>query len=134
MTFNEPNIKIVGGVEAIPNSWPSMALVVFRYRYSYTAPNGQIINGSVRAYCSGSLIDRSTVMIASHCYTSEIYRDDLKLVIPIRPNQFYPTIESMYTVYLGLHELRNALAGQDVSPGISVGIKKFIRVKISSKI
>lgn len=54
----KPNIKIVGGKDALKNSWPAMVfLKVF-------------VNGETYA-CGGTLIDRKTVLTAAHCLIPE---------------------------------------------------------------
>lgn len=112
----EPNLRIVGGIEAIPNSWPWTALVCFRYR---TEQNPAI---QVIYYCGGTLIDRVTILTVAHCIfdTVLIRNQQVKVV----PNKFYPTMESMYKVYLGLHD-RTLI---DFSNNIEFNIDKIIKV------
>jgi secreted trypsin-like serine protease len=57
LKYSTPNVKIVGGTEAVQNSWPSIALI-------------RTCNGTSCYLCGGSLIDRSTVLTAAHCIKS----------------------------------------------------------------
>ena len=91
----------------MPNSWPSMALVIFKYKFlKYDPALNKSKIENVGFQCGGNLIDRETILTAGHCLPIDIDRnqihDDKNLQIV--PNSFYPTYESMFTVYLGLHE------------------------------
>lgn len=97
--FNNQINRIVGGSEAVPNGWPSMVRIVFKYFFRY--------NGNVRFYstfCGGTLIDNDTIITAAHCFVNYFYLDHL--VIRVVPNEFHPTYASMYKVYAGVHDLK----------------------------
>lgn len=51
-------MKIVGGKDARPNSWPAMAFLKIN------------VNGGYYM-CGGTLIDRKTVLTAAHCLTKD---------------------------------------------------------------
>lgn len=90
-----PNLKIVGGSEAIPNSWPSAAYITYEYvlfGYSYSAS------------CGGSLISRNVILTAAHCICKKYYYqyNGNLYFYPILPN---PTYEAMLTVYLGVDDI-----------------------------
>jgi secreted trypsin-like serine protease len=53
-TFTD-NLRIVGGTDAVPNSWPSQVLVRI-----------QLELGPI-AECSGTILNRRTVLTAAHC-------------------------------------------------------------------
>lgn len=116
-------LKIVGGQEAVPNSWPSIVYVAFTYK--------AVIGGysvSMSSRCAGTLVDRSTVLTAAHCivqtfdYTEQSGR---RKTYQVTPNQFYPTLGSMYTIRLGLHDTENTN-----SPGVqSIVASDVIRVR-----
>jgi hypothetical protein len=95
LTQQAPGLKIVGGQDAVPHSWPATAIIYFTYR---TRVN---INGHVRlqdysAQCGGTLIDRTTVLTAAHCIITEFTITDDQTgtvyIYDIKPNEFYPTI------------------------------------------
>lgn len=63
--------KIVGGEEAVPNSWPSTVLIdvyydIYDENYNYYSTENF---GS----CGGSLIDEYTVLSVAHCFTHNIF-------------------------------------------------------------
>lgn len=64
----EPNLgRIVGGVQAVKNSWPSAVLIKFSYKGNIKLPslNGgkrEIVTVRLSSKCGGTLIDRSTVL------------------------------------------------------------------------
>ncbi len=88
------NLKIIGGSIANPSSWPSLALI-------------KACSPSKSCYqCGGTLIDRSTVLTAAHCFYGADYT---------------------YTVYLGLYD-SSSLKNADNKPALSVTTTKAIRV------
>ena len=107
-------LKIVGGHEAIPNSWPSIAFVSFTYK--------AVIGGSafsMSARCGGTLIDKTTVLTASHCVVKQFdytTNSGSQSTYQVQVNEFYPTFGSMYTIRLGLHDSTsvNAAGAQSI--------------------
>jgi hypothetical protein len=85
--FAEPNLKIVGGQIAYAKSWPSMALIF--YKFNNKGYNTTIV-------CGGSLISRNVVLTAAHCI-AKTYNGYF-----VSPQ---PTYEAMLTVYLGVHDI-----------------------------
>ncbi|RMZ99679.1 trypsin I-P1-like [Brachionus plicatilis] len=92
-----PNIRIVGGIEAVPNSWPSMALIIFDYMDFFLAKPTQI-------RCGGTVINKDSILTAAHCFITTLTLSN-GLNFKVKPNFFYPTYESMYSVYLGVHSI-----------------------------
>lgn len=102
----------------MPYSWPSTALIYFTYRTSDSI--------SVSYICGGSLIDRLTILTAAHCIIKTIYLQNRE--IKVVPNEYYPTIESMYKVYLGVHDKTMINFVQNIQPAIEVKVKQVIIV------
>ena len=48
-------------------------------------------------------------------------------MFPVRNNSFYPTLESMFTVYLGVHNTTNIRQG-NIAPGVRMSVKTIIKV------
>ena len=80
------------------------------FNYKFITNDNDFNNSKIQKIsfqCAGNLIDRETVLTAAHCLPTEIDHNlinqnrNLKVV----PNSFYPTYESMFTIYLGLHDL-----------------------------
>lgn len=101
-------MKIVGGQEAQPHSWPSIAYVYFSYQALILDDNGNKILIRQASTCGGTLLDKTTVLTAAHCIVNVIYyRNPVtggQSSYNVVTNEFHPTIGSMFTVYLGLHD------------------------------
>jgi secreted trypsin-like serine protease len=111
VTYFRPNIinsRIVGGVEAIPSSWPAQILLTFDYSPTILLPNKDEFKPTFTFYCGGTIIDERTILTASHCMAHKLTyyvsyegnRYDFKPKITAK----YPTFESMYSVHGGIHK------------------------------
>lgn len=61
VSFAMPMVKIVGGFEAIPHSWPSSAYIVFNYKADvFLQDQGVYYKLEEQMVCGGSLITRDT--------------------------------------------------------------------------
>lgn len=105
--------KIVGGQNAVFNSWPSIVLLQFKYMYSTG-----VGTFSVGTLCGGTLVNQDTVITAAHCYNKQLQLND-GTILSITPNAFYPSFESMYTVHLGVYDK------SDLSGAVSISVKSF---------
>jgi hypothetical protein len=99
---NLPNVKIIGGIPAVPNSWPATVLVIFTYKFDFGKASPEY-----SFMCSGSLISRHTVITAAHCVLQiiEYQSGNNTVYIPVVPNKYFPTLESMFTLYLGAYNI-----------------------------
>ncbi|CAF0947204.1 unnamed protein product [Brachionus calyciflorus] len=122
LAFVNPNVKIVGGKEAEANSWPSLVSIKFNYKFYVTIQNN-VYEFKQSSSCGGTLINRKTVLTAGHCFLTEVTYsyDGRTYFYTVVPNELYPTFESMYTVYIGLHST------SDTSGVVISEISKFLR-------
>lgn len=131
LRFVKPNIRIYGGKEASPYSWPSIAWITFNFTYKYTTNDG-VVEDTKLYSCSGSLIDNRTILTAANCYIKDVeifnYNTGVFQRIPVTIDKNFPTIESRYTVYLGLHDKRSINGNKIDPPAIKLSIQSFIIV------
>jgi hypothetical protein len=122
----DENKRIVGGIEAEVGSWPATVLLIFRYKGRIKMPDGIIYNVERSASCGGTIIDESTILTAAHCFPKKLYIDYLGDTYEFNPstNEYYPTYESMFTVYVGMHK-KNEM---DTNPSTKKSVKKIIIV------
>lgn len=124
-------MKIVGGQEATQNSWPSIALIVLKYKYSFNHTDGYTYTGTYSSYCGGSLINRNTVLTAAHCYKSSFNVTYLgsTYLITIGPNAYHASFESAFTVYLGLHNKAGVFNSTiSLGTGVAYSISRYTKV------
>ena len=130
MTYFKNNLKIIGGIEAVPFSWPSMAYIQWNYKATYNLSNTNqtlTFNGS----CGGSLIDRQTILTTSSCIRSSVSysMNGTNYTSSVFSNSYYPTIASQYTVYLGVHK-KSSIDNYVTftTPTIKLNVSKIIMV------
>jgi secreted trypsin-like serine protease len=129
LSYFSSNQKIVGGVTAVANSWPSTAYVLFSYGDNVYLPEyGRTVFISRNYVCGGTLIDKTTIVTAAHCiYTSISFTYGItNYKLQVKPNSFYPTIASMYKVYLGLQDASSISSRQLKSPAVQMNVANVI--------
>lgn len=110
LTYYSQNARIVGGVQAVAHSWPSIAHIVFRYTRSVDIGGGMQETFEFGASCAGTIIDRKTILTAAHCILDEVTYTDInneEQTAPVEPNSYNPTQGSMFSVYVGLQDKSN---------------------------
>lgn len=95
----EPNVRIVGGVDALQKSWPSVGALTSIY-FSFGT--------KYSLYCSLTLIERRTALTAAHCKVKGVSL-------------------SSYRVLLGLYALSELTNGLS-SYVQSIALSKFVTV------
>ncbi len=130
LRFSEPNVRIIGGEETVPYSWPAIAFIYIVYNDPYPSVHSRAL------FCSGTLINRDTVLTAGHCVLDASFTE-----FPLVLGKRNPTYESMYTVFLGAHDLTslelntvfdeyyyNDDLARNGSKPLRVKVKKLIKV------
>ena len=123
------NVKIVGGIPAVANSWPAQILLYTEYTgYIYTG----IYAGStptLDGICGGTLLDAYTVLTAAHCILKSIMYFDYNGVTNIPLTLTNPLNPSQYTVYVGAHNINFLSAGTSPTfPTVAMAVKSVIKV------
>ena len=96
--------RIVGGADAVANSWPSLA---------YIAENGDGI-------CGGVLIDRKTVLSAAHCLSDPIIESAYTIYLGVHDRTDLTSASGVIA--------RSVVRISKVSQKIEVGFKKKLSV------
>lgn len=122
LTDQKNNLQIVGGKPANKYSWPAQVLIIQNYKYDHKNQTY-----TIAFQCGGTLIDRYTILSAAHCIVSEFqmgYFEKIEIV----PNKYYPTYESMFTIYAGVYNISFHKNHQPVTyPGVKLSLEKIIR-------
>ena len=120
----------IGGTAATPFSWPSQVLLVKTIDGFYVGKNGIQTRVYQQYICGGTLINSYTVVTANHC-TSPTFSLDGDGEFSIQTNLRYPTIESIFTVYLGIYDKSFINYGGALPQNaVKRSVAKIIRVNI----
>ena len=96
----------MGGIEAIPASWPSIAYIVWSYRADFVAQldTPTAYGTSVMA---GTLIDTRRILTIAGIIPASIQVTfkNVSYTINVVLNSYYPTLASMFKVYLGVQNV-----------------------------
>ena len=107
-----------------------MALIKFSYEQTFFIPKENVnVKFTFGGLCGATLIDKYTILTAAHCVSRVVYftYNDVDYKGYVEPNKLYPTIESMYSVYLGLHDI-STLKNKNIDPAKKFSVAKIIIV------
>ena len=122
--FVNQNLRIVGGIDATPNSWPSIGFLVFHYRPTFSFQGSLYTLQLSPSICGSTLIDRNTVLTAAHCYKKSHFVRQFGITLDFESDPNFPS--NAYKVYLGLHSITGLLEGTANLTGVTiVSVTKF---------
>ena len=138
-TNHRPNLRrmkrIVGGKEAVPYSWPANAFIVFNFKGNVSYQNFE--GKTEYAYldetfrCMGTLIAPDTILTAAHCIVEQldVWEFLSYHTYTLKPNEVYPTMGSMYKVFLGYENTKGLAQGQYEYESVSDSYAQMYTVK-----
>lgn len=96
-------------MDANPGSWPGLALIYFNFKGNIRFSDGGTKSHTelvdLTFMCSGALINRRTILTASHCVMSHVtytMHNGTDVDIPVGPTDYYSSTADMISVYLGV--------------------------------
>ena len=125
VTYSQ-NTRIVGGLQAIPYSWP--AQVFIRETIYYKIQIGpEIFNKITSSNCGGTIINKKTILGAAHCISDKLnIKIDGETVSFNLPND---DISVEYSVYVGAYNISFLNRNEKPKlPTIKMTVRKAIKV------
>ena len=108
-------MRIVGGIEAEPHSWPFQVLVLRINQKTFKYGNRSKILFEEYYTCGGSLLNKHTVITAAHC------------VYDHKPNDFVRqnriSYRSIFKVFVGFHEIKLVYKNFNIKDSSTLGIE-----------
>ena len=111
-------------------SWPAQVLIISNYKTNVILDD-QSVTIDITFMCGGTLVNRKTVMTAGHCVVQTFdynYKGRL-YTIKVDTNQYYPTYESMYRIYVGIQD-KSIIPSGKYDPGVLRYVEKITLVSI----
>ncbi|CAF0788615.1 unnamed protein product [Brachionus calyciflorus] len=100
------SLRIIGGIESKPYSWPWIVSIGFDYRYNVIDLNENTLTKkwlNISHVCGGTLISPYTVLTAAHCLYS--IQAKIKSQTPSSENKNYINdLAHIVIVYVGVHD------------------------------
>ena len=89
-----------------------------------------MINNELAAsafFCGGTLIRRDVVMTAAHCLMNQfVYKNSF---IDYAENEFNPSVESLYSVFAGAHNISTIASTNEPPKGVvRASVVRVVRV------
>jgi len=132
LVYYTQNARIIGGVQAVENSWPSLVYLRFSYTKTINIAGGRTATYTFGSSCGGTIIDRKTILTAAHCIVNTVSYKDVygnQQTTPVETNTNNPTLASMYSVYTGLQD--KSTINNLKYPAVKMSVETIIKVNIS---
>jgi hypothetical protein len=120
---------------ATPYSWPSIVLVHFRYK-AYVPAESQRTTIVHETNCSGTLVDRRTILTTAQCVPKILFHrtnnNSAPSIVEVTPNEFYTSFDSIYKFYVGAYT-NDALNSQIVQYAEIIHVRQIFDILLMIK-